>query len=404
MNRIAVVSLLLVSACGAQVAGPLSKDDVRARGKADEASFHDDGFDYCAAFGWYGDGVCDDFCLNRDPDCATDQRTPELGGNPAIVGGSSITMGQALAQSEASRGATIEAKFELDDAGKLSLSVYPVGQPITFDAERNVFQELSGDPIASPWSPSLEVFHDQEHLTRSARDLTLVQLSRRPVVDAVARAERFGRVYWAIPTIQEGRAGYGVYLLREGKSHYVFIDGQGSARRQVTDLGSSPGAGATDVRVPELGSDVTVVRQSKISMADALHQIGPQHGPAIEAKFELDDAGKLSLSIYPVGHGIDVDAERNTFFELAGDPTAATFAPSLAEFKVPDEEHLTRSARDLTLVQTARLSLLDAVGRVQDQMPGGFVFWAIPTIRDTRAGYGIYVLAANGSVHYFFVS
>ena len=408
MNRIALLfaSLLLVSACGADGSGPapLTKDEVRARGKADDPSYHDDGFDYCQSLGWYGDGVCDDFCLNRDPDCATDQRTPELGGNPAQARNSAITMGQALAQTEAQNGVTIEAKFELDDAGKLSLSVYPAGQPVTFDAERNVFQEASADPTASPWTPSLDVFHDQEHLTRSARDLTLVQLSRRTLRDVVARVEPSGRVYWAIPTIQEGRAGYGVYLLRDGVSHYVFIDGAGSARRQIVDLGAGPGAGATDARVPELGNDLTIVRQSRISMADALRQIQPQYGPAIEAKFELDDAGKLSLSIYPTGHGIGLDSERNTFFELAGDPTASTYAPSLAEFTVPDEEHLTRSSRDLTLVQTARMSLLDAVTRVESQMPGGFVFWAIPTLRDTRSGYGLYVLASDGSVHYFFVS
>src|SRR5262249_37791771 len=154
---------------------------------------------------------------------------------------------------------------------------------------------LAGDPAASPFAPSLAIFHDQEHLTRSARDLTLVQLSRRTLRDVVARAEQYGRVYWAIPTIQEGRAGYGVDLPPDGVSHFVFIDGAGSARRQVADLGASPGPGATDARVPELGSDISVVRQSRISMADALRQIQQQYGPAIEAKFELDDAGKLSL-------------------------------------------------------------------------------------------------------------
>ena len=393
--------VLLVSACAADGAATLTKDEVRSYGKADDANDHNDGFDYCQSLGWYGDGVCDDFCLNRDPDCATDERTPELGGNPAQVRSSQITMSQALAQAEASNGPTIEAKFELGDDGKLSLSVYPVAN--TLDAERNTFQELSGDPTTATWMPSLDVFHDQEHLTRSARDLTLVQLSRRTLRAAAARAEQFGRVYWAIPTIQEGRAGYGVYMLREGISRYVFVDGLGSARRQMVDLGSGPGAGATDARVPELGGDVTIVRQSHITMSQALRQIAPQYGAAIEAKFEIGDDGKLSLSIYPV-QNIALDSERNHFFELAGDPTASTYAPSIAEFVVPDEEHLTRSSRDLTLVQTARMPLLDAVTNVESRFPGGFVFWAIPTIRDTRAGYGVYVLAADGSTHYLFVS
>jgi hypothetical protein len=146
---------------------------------------------------------------------------------------------------------------------------------------------------------------------------------------------------------------------------------------------------------------VTIVHQSRITMSAALAQLEKTDGPAIEAKFELGDDGKLSLSVYPVGKGIATDAERNTFFELAGDPTAATFQPEKSEFSVPDVEHLTRSARDLTLVQTAHLTLRQAVDRAARR---GFVFWAIPTIRGHVSGYGVYVLDGANQVHYLFVS
>lgn len=45
----------------------MSKDDAREQAKADKA----DGIslDYCEWYGWYGDGICDDFCLEPDPDC-----------------------------------------------------------------------------------------------------------------------------------------------------------------------------------------------------------------------------------------------------------------------------------------------------------------------------------------------
>jgi hypothetical protein len=338
-------------------------------------------------------------------DSGTDQRFPELGGNPSIVSQAKVAMADGIAASEAQYGPTIEAKYELDDSGKLSLSIYPAGKPITLDAERNLFEEASGDPTATPWQPGLEVFHDQEHLTRSARDLTLLQLSRRSLGDTVAWAGQFGRVYWAIPTISEGRAGFGMYLLDdEGESFYAFVDGSGSGREGVQDLGTGPGDEASDARTPELGPDVSIVLNSRITLSAALEQAEAQHGPAIEAKFELDDSGKLSLSIYPTGKGVDVDAERNTFFELSGDPTAQPFAGDLAQFAVPDEEHLTRSSRDLTLIQTAGLTLRDAVSAVEQSVPGGFVYWAIPTIRDTRAGFGVYVLAPDRSIHYLFVS
>ena len=60
--------------------------------------------------------------------------------------------------------------------------------------------------------------------------------------------------------------------------------------------------------------------------------------------------------------------------------------------------------RDLTLVQTTGLSIHQAVDVVQEAMPDGIVFWAIPTIRETRAGYGVYVYGSDGAVHYFFIS
>jgi hypothetical protein len=391
---------LLLLACSSVADGPatVSKDSVRAltNGKADRG-----GHDECQEQGWYGDGECDDFCPRRDPDCASDDRQPELGGDPTIVLKATTTMADALAATEAKYGPTIEAKYELDDSGALSLSVYPAGKGGGLDAERNLFEEASAAP-ASPWSPSLEIFHDQEHLTRSARDLTLVQLSRVSLADVVAEASEYGSVYWAIPTIQEGRAGYGVYLLdARQRSQCVFIDGGADDDAGIEEVGTGPGVDATDARTPELGADLTIVRQSRITMAAALAQVEKTSGPAIEAKFELGDDGKLSLSIYPVGKGVATDAERNTFFELAGDPTGATFQPDRAEFTVPDEEHLTRSARDLTLVQTARLTLRQAVDRAARR---GLVFWAIPTIRAHRAGYGVYVLDNAGAVHYLFVS
>ena len=170
-----------------------------------------------------------------------------------------------------------------------------------------------------------------------------------------------------------------------------------------SDALTGPGSAATDQRVPELGSDLSILNGSKISLADGISQAA-QTGPVIEAKFELaDDGHSLSLSLYPA-KDYTLDAERNELGELSGDPTAATWAPSYAKFDVPDEEHVTKAARDLTLVQAARMNLRHAVEKVQDRFPGGFVYWAIPTRQGTRAGYGMYVLDANNTSHYLFVS
>ena len=82
---------------------------------------------------------------------------------------------------------------------------------------------------------------------------------------------------------------------------------------------------------------------------------------------------------------------------------ALVFSPTTEEFKVPDVEHLTRSARDLTIVQTASLTLREAVSIAESKIQDGIVYWAIPTIRDGRPGYGVYVLDQQDQPHYFFV-
>ena len=330
---------------------------------------------------------------------ASDARTPKLGTDLRVLQGSQVTMADALAQTDN----VIEAKYELGGDGKLSLSLYPLNQDLKVDAERQTFQELAGDPTVSPFAGSIEKFTDQEHLTRSARDLTLIQLSRVSLAEAVARVSSQGFVYWAIPTMRNGHPGYGVYATRRTTPRYYFIDGQGSRAHGVTDLGHGPGHLATDQRVPELGDDLSVLRQSKITMADALAASEAANGPAIEAKFEVGDDGNLSLSIYPV-KDISLDAERNSFAEQAGDPTVLPFESAISTFQVPDVEHLTRSARDLTITQAARLTLREAVAKAEATVRGGFVYWAIPTIRDTRAGYGVYVYGPRGGVHYLFIS
>ncbi len=338
---------------------------------------------------------------------ASDKRVPELGDDVAVIGGAAgarTSLQAGVAQLAREKGPVIEAKMELNDEGALSLSVYPV-DGLDKDAERAAFREASGTPAATPFAYEMETFTDREHLVRSSRDLTLVQISQVGVGDAADDVGGF--VYWSIPTIEWGRAGYGVYSMDPFtcESSYTFVDGLGSDDSNwwdPADLGNGPGAGATDARTPELGDDLTVLRSSKITMADALAQVEAERGEAIEAKFEIGDDGKLSLSIYP-NADVTLDAERSTFVEAAGDPTADAFAPGLETFADDDVEHQTRSARDLTLVQTASLTLADAVWAADQALPRGFVYWAIPTIRDGRSGYGVYSLADDDTVHYFFI-
>src|SRR5512138_1727181 len=123
-----------------------------------------------------------------------DGRRPELGDDPMVVFDAQVGMAQGLAQATQT-GAVIEAKYELGDDGKLSLSTYPIGASIELDSERNVFQELAGDPTTATWAPELEAFHDEEHLVRSSRDLTLVQLGSLSLAATVDQESSRGFVY-----------------------------------------------------------------------------------------------------------------------------------------------------------------------------------------------------------------
>jgi hypothetical protein len=153
------------------------------------------------------------------------QRTPDPKAVP-LLGTAKVTLVQGIKQVQAKYGPVIEAKFELDDAGALSLSVYPVTKGLRTNAEFNVFEEAAGPATASPWKPSIEVFKDREHLTRSSFDLTVMQLSSINLATAVQRAlaRQSGIAYWAIPTLQGKKPVIGVYIRSsDGKSHHLFV-------------------------------------------------------------------------------------------------------------------------------------------------------------------------------------
>ena len=64
-------------------AGPTVLDKGQAREQAKQDKADGIAFDYCEVFDWYGDGICDDFCLEPDPDCEPDNGGDVCGG---IVG------------------------------------------------------------------------------------------------------------------------------------------------------------------------------------------------------------------------------------------------------------------------------------------------------------------------------
>lgn len=136
------------------------------------------------------------------------------------------TLVDAIRQAEKANGSVISAKFEYED-GKLWLGVYAAKNGRGADAEHNTLIELKGEPNAAAWKPETEVFADKEHLTRSAMQLTLMQLTKASLADIVTQASagKTGTPYSAIPEVKKGKPVVVVmFATTDGKTHAVDVD------------------------------------------------------------------------------------------------------------------------------------------------------------------------------------
>jgi uncharacterized membrane protein YkoI len=138
------------------------------------------------------------------------------------------SLADGIKQAEKENGPGISAKFEMK-GDTLMLSVYTAKTGLDKDAEHNVLIELIGDAAKDKWNTETEVFEDKKHLTRSAMQLTLVQLSKLSLVDAIKKAEtaQRGTVYSAIPSVKNGNAVYDVKVATpDKKSVHLVVDGK----------------------------------------------------------------------------------------------------------------------------------------------------------------------------------
>lgn len=124
---------------------------------------------------------------------------------------------------------------------------------------------------------------------------------------------------------------------------------------------------------------VKALGQSKLSLADSLRQATKSAEIPISAKFEFDDKGKLSLSVYTVEKGLAVDAEGNVLKELSGSPELAKWTPDVEVFK--DIPHVSRASQRLALMAISPFSLADMVVKTQQQHPGT-VYSIKPAVRN----------------------
>lgn len=135
------------------------------------------------------------------------------------------TLAEGLRQAAQTGEVPISAKFEFDDGGKLSLSIYTAEKGLSGDAEHNVLKELSGSPEQKDWKPEVEVFKDVAHVARSSEQLTLLRLSKHSLSDILAMAQKKhpGTVLAITPMVKAHQPVF-VVLEAVGKDKVIELD------------------------------------------------------------------------------------------------------------------------------------------------------------------------------------
>lgn len=149
---------------------------------------------------------------------------------------SKLTLAEGIREAAKTGGVPISAKFEFDDAGKLSLSVYIAHKGLSVAPAENIFEEVAGSPQQSPWKTETEVFKDVPHVARSAQQLTLLSLSRLTLLDLIANAQKKqpGTVFSITPAVRQRKPVAVVLVARNGKISELSYNLQSGALVQTS--------------------------------------------------------------------------------------------------------------------------------------------------------------------------
>lgn len=148
----------------------------------------------------------------------------------ASLAKSKITLSDGIRQSTKASSVVISAKFEFDDHGKLSLSIYSAEKGLSVAPENNVLQELSGSPEQAQWKPEIEIFKDVPHVARSSEQLALMSLTKLTLLDVIERAQKAhpGTVLSITPVVKQHKPIALVLVASKGKVaelNYNLLDG-----------------------------------------------------------------------------------------------------------------------------------------------------------------------------------
>ncbi len=144
----------------------------------------------------------------------------------AVLPNAKLSLADGIKQATKGAEVPISGKFELDDNGKLSLSVYTAEKGLSVLPEKNVLKELAGSPEQAAWTPETEVFKDVEHVARSSQHLVLNALSQQSLLAVVEDASKHatGIVYSINPTLHGRKALFEVLVANKDKVSKLTYD------------------------------------------------------------------------------------------------------------------------------------------------------------------------------------
>lgn len=141
------------------------------------------------------------------------------------------TLADGIGQVTKGTETAISAKFEMDDKGKLSLSVYTAEKGLTQDAEHNTFKEISGSSDTEAWNPETEIIKEGEDLENAKEQLKVLSTAKFSLLDFIAKAEKDqpGTVLSIMPEFEDGKNVCELRILSQGKIveiHYDVVTGE----------------------------------------------------------------------------------------------------------------------------------------------------------------------------------
>ena len=150
---------------------------------------------------------------------AAEQADAETAKLLAALPSAKFSLSSSLMQVTKGSEVPISAKYEMDDHGKLSLSVYTAEKGLGVEPDKNVLKEVAGSPEKASWNPETEVFKDVEHVARASEHLVLNALSQKSLLalvkDASARAG--GTVFSIWPAVEGRKAVFVVLVAKNDK-------------------------------------------------------------------------------------------------------------------------------------------------------------------------------------------